>query len=51
MKEEFPIHAAQFFTATIYDWQHVLADDTHKDIIIESMGISDHIQPYLDAQF
>ncbi len=37
MKEEFPIHAAQFFTATIYDWQHVLADNTHKDIIIESM--------------
>ena len=37
MKEEFPIHAAQFFTATIYDWQHVLTADTYKEIIIESL--------------
>ncbi|MBA2561890.1 MAG: transposase [Chitinophagaceae bacterium] len=37
MKELFPIHATQFYTATIYDWQHVFNDDTHKEIIIESL--------------
>jgi REP element-mobilizing transposase RayT len=27
----------QFFTATILQWQHLLADDTYKDIIIQSL--------------
>jgi REP element-mobilizing transposase RayT len=37
MSPEYPIHGAQYFTATIYEWQRVLADDRHKDIIIESL--------------
>ncbi len=37
MKELFPIHTAQFYTATIYDWQHVFNDDFLKEIIIESL--------------
>ena len=27
----------QFYTATIYKWQTLLADDKHKDIIIDSL--------------
>ena len=37
MNPEHTIHAAQYFTATIYEWQAVLADDSHKDIIIDSL--------------
>ena len=37
MKTEYPFHATQFFTATIYEWQPVLADDQFKNIIIESL--------------
>src|SRR5687767_6538060 len=37
MKVEFPIHSAQFFTATIYEFQPALAEDRYKDIIIESL--------------
>jgi putative transposase len=37
MKQEYPVHSAQFFTATIYEWQPVLADDRYKDIIIERL--------------
>ena len=37
MKLEYPIYFPQFFTATIYEWKHLLADDRHKDIIIESL--------------
>ena len=37
MKTEYSFHAAQFFTATNYEWQPVLADDKYKDIIIESL--------------
>ncbi len=37
MKTEYSFHATQFFTATIYEWQPVLADDQYKDIIIESL--------------
>jgi len=36
MNPEHTIHAAQYFTATIHEWQPVLADDRHKDIIIDS---------------
>ena len=37
MKAEYSFHAAQFFTATIYEWQPILADDQYKNIIIESL--------------
>ncbi len=37
MKAEYSFHAAQFFTATIYEWQPILADNQHKDIIIKSL--------------
>ena len=37
MNPEHTIHAAQYFTATIYEWQAVLADHIHKDIIIDSL--------------
>ncbi len=37
MNPEYTIHAAQYFTATIYEWQPILTDDSHKDIIIESL--------------
>ena len=37
MKTDYSFHAAQFFTATIYEWQPVLADDEYKNIIIESL--------------
>ena len=34
---EYTVYATQYFTATIYEWQAVLADDNHKDIIIGSL--------------
>ena len=37
MGNTFPIYSPQFFTATIYEWQIALADNYHKDIIIESL--------------
>lgn len=37
MNAEHTIHAAQYFTATIYEWRNVLSEDNHKDIIIESL--------------
>lgn len=37
MKTEYSFHAAQFFTATIYEWQPLLHDDLYKNIIIESL--------------
>ena len=37
MKEKFPIHSAQFFTATIYEFKPALAEDIYKDIIINSL--------------
>jgi REP element-mobilizing transposase RayT len=30
-------HWPQFYTATIYEWQHLLADNKHKDIIVDSL--------------
>jgi putative transposase len=36
MNFAYTVHATQYFTATIYEWQPVLADDRHKDIIIDS---------------
>jgi REP element-mobilizing transposase RayT len=37
MENTFPIYTAQFFTATIHEWQHALADNNHKNIIIDSL--------------
>ena len=30
-------HWPEFYTATIYNWQHLLANDKHKDIIVDSL--------------
>ena len=37
MKVMYPEYWPQFYTATIYKWQNLLADDKHKDIIIDSL--------------
>jgi putative transposase len=37
MKQTYPIYYPQFLTATILEWKHLLADDNHKDIIINSL--------------
>ena len=37
MNQDFTIHSSQFFTATIYQWNHLLGDGRHKDIIIDSL--------------
>ncbi len=37
MNPEHTVHETQYFTATIHEWQSVLADNSHKDIIIESL--------------
>ena len=37
MKTEYSFYSAQFFTATIYEWQPVLADNQFKNIIIDSL--------------
>jgi putative transposase len=37
MNSEYTVHAAQYFTATIYEWQGILTEESHKDIIIESL--------------
>jgi putative transposase len=33
----YPEYWPQFYTATINNWQHLLADDEHKDIIVDSL--------------
>ena len=33
----YPEHWPQFYTATINNWQHLLADNKHKDIIVDSL--------------
>lgn len=37
MKTMYPEYWPRFYTATIYKWQRLLADDKHKDIIIDSL--------------
>jgi putative transposase len=37
VKETYPEYWPQFFTATIYKWQHLLLQDKHKDVIINSL--------------
>ena len=38
MKTMYPEHWPQFYTATINNWQHLLADNKHKDIIVDSLS-------------
>ena len=37
MNFSYPIHWPQYFTATISNWGHLLKEDNHKDIIIDSL--------------
>jgi len=37
MNQSYPEYWPQYFTATIYEWKHVLADDDCKDIITDSL--------------
>ncbi len=37
MNQSYPEYWPQYFTATIYEWKHLLADNHHKDIIIDSL--------------
>ena len=37
MKQSYPEYWSQYFTATIYKWKHLLADDKHKDIITNGL--------------
>ena len=37
MKQSYPEYWPQYFTATIYQWKHLLADNSHKHIIINSL--------------
>ena len=37
MKLTYAEYWPQFYTATIYKWQHLLSKDRHKDIIVDSL--------------
>ena len=37
MKEEYLHYPANYFTATIYEWKSLLANDNYKGIIVESL--------------
>ena len=37
MKQSYPEYWPQYFTATIYEWKHLLAADSHKNIIVSSL--------------
>ena len=37
MKQSYPEHWPQYFTATIYEWKHLLSDDINKNILIDSL--------------
>ena len=37
MNPDFPVYAAQFYTATINDWNDLLKNDERKNIIIDSL--------------
>ncbi len=37
---EFPVNHPQFFTATIYEWKHLLKPDKYKRVIIKSLRFS-----------
>lgn len=37
MNPTYPIQYPQFYTATILEWKHLLLDNQHKEIIIDSL--------------
>lgn len=37
MRSSYPLYWPQFYTATIYQWKHLLLKDEYKNIIIESL--------------
>lgn len=37
MQPNFPIEYPQFYTATILEWKPLLAEDKHKEIIVNSL--------------
>ena len=37
MNTPYPIYWPQFYTATIYEWKHLLLQDKYKEIIIDSL--------------
>ena len=37
MNMPYPIYWPQFYTATIYEWKHLLLQDKYKEIIIDSL--------------
>ena len=37
MNQNFSVECSQFFTATIFEWNHLLADEKHKNIIVDSL--------------
>ena len=37
MNQPYPEYWPQYFTSTIYEWKHLLADDINKDILIDSL--------------
>ncbi|MDQ6842791.1 MAG: hypothetical protein M3Z92_00360 [Bacteroidota bacterium] len=37
MKDEYIHHPANYFTATIHEWKPLPANDSYKDIIIDSL--------------
>ncbi|MEO7306647.1 MAG: transposase [Ferruginibacter sp.] len=37
MKQSYPEYWPQYFTATIYEWRHLLSDNSCKNIIIDSL--------------
>ena len=37
VKQSYPEYWPQYSTATIYQWKHLLEDNNHKDIIINSL--------------
>lgn len=42
MDSTFQSHIPQFFTATVYQWNHLLRDDKHKEIIVDSLRFLTH---------
>src|SRR5260221_6092795 len=42
MKPTYPEYHPEFYTATIYEWKNLLADNSNKDIIIDSLKFLVH---------
>ena len=37
MSQSYPEYWPQYFTTTINEWKHLLSDDSHKEIIVDSL--------------